>query len=105
MKQQADVYDSEAMTANAFMIEDDLEIPRHRTEPKAAKQPRAKKGIRVSESLKNTVVEYKRAYKALYGLVPHMTYDGTWVRILGSTQGISPKRLKEMTTQLRNRHG
>lgn len=104
MKQQSEVYDSEAMTANAFMIEDDVEIPRFRGEPKEVK-PRKVKSIRVSESLKNTVVEYKRAYKSLYGRVPHMTYDGAWIHIMGSQQGISAKRLKEMTTQLRNRHG
>lgn len=58
---------------------------------------------KVPASLRKAAAEYKEAYKAVYHMEPRLTYDGTWVRLHGSKEGVSTKRLKELTTQLRNR--
>lgn len=75
-------------------------------EPKPAKQARKPKAkIKVSEALRNAAKAYKTAYKAAYHMSPTLTFDGTWVRLPGQKEGISLKRLKEMTTQLKARTG
>lgn len=47
--------------------------------------------------------EYKEAYKAVYHCDIRLTLQGKWIRIHGQDTGVSLKRLKELTAQLRNR--
>lgn len=68
-------------------------MPTKRTKPKAT--PR----------LKKVAQDYKEAYKEIFKVTPVLTYDGTWIRIQGQEGGVSIKRLKELTAQLRNRKG
>lgn len=79
-------------------------VPAPQAKPKPVRKPRAKK-IKVSDAIKNAAKEYKAEYLAVYGIKPSLTFDGTWVRIAGQSQGVGLKRLKEMTTQLRARRG
>lgn len=78
-----------------FAVED-VPVPRVRTPKKQTK--------RIGH-LKDLAKAYKSAYRALYGLVPRVTYDGRWIRLQGESQGVSPKRLKELTRQLKARMG
>ena len=79
-------------------------MPVKQTRPE--RKPRTNKPkIKVPESLRNAADDYKDAYRSLYGMKPTLTYDGTWVRLTGHTEGITMKRLKELTRQLRNRKG
>lgn len=55
--------------------------------------------------VKKAAAEYKEAYKDVYHMEPRLTWDGKWIRIKGVSHGVSAKRLKEMTTLLRNRAG
>lgn len=64
---------------------------------------RRKSKPRVSPALRQAANEYKDAYKTVYNVKPELTWDGKWVRIKGQAQGISLRRLKELTTQLRAR--
>lgn len=48
---------------------------------------------------------YNAAYKRVFGVRTSLSYDGVYVRIAGQTQGVSRKRLDEMTRQLINRIG
>jgi hypothetical protein len=73
-------------------------IAEHIAMPKARK-----KKPRISESLRNAAKAYKQAYIAVYNMRPSMTFDGTWIRLAGTREGISIRRLKELTTQLKNR--
>lgn len=57
------------------------------------------------KGLRDRAKAYKTAYRAVYGLVPRVTYDGKWIRLEGVAQGVSPKRLDELTRQLRARAG
>lgn len=83
-----------------FVIE---AVPAPVAKPKPQRKARAPKRTKVSDALRNAADAYKKAYKGVYGIAPALTYDGTWVRLGGSTQGIGLKRLKELTTQLRFR--
>lgn len=69
--------------------------------------PRRRKGQPkpIPASLRRAADEYKAAYKACYGIPISLKWDGKYVRIMGQTQGVTPSRLKEMTTQLRRRIG
>lgn len=62
-----------------------------------------KKKTKVTPSLKKAAKEYKQAYVKVYGLTPRLTFDGTWIRLPGNKEGVSIKRLRELTTQLLNR--
>lgn len=86
------------------MIDITNDVPMPVTKPKPERKPRKKKS-RVTPALREAAKQYKHAYIAVYGLRPTLTFDGTWIRLQGMAQGVSLKRLKEMTTQLRNRAG
>ncbi len=47
--------------------------------------------------------EYKEAYREVYGVYPSMRYQAPYVRIVGQNQGVTLRRLREMTSQLRRR--
>lgn len=82
----------------------DAAVPMPVAAPKPVRKPRVKK-IKVSDAIKRAAKEYKAEYFAVYGIKPVLTFDGTWVRIAGQSQGVKLKRLKEMTTQLKTRRG
>lgn len=84
----------------AFQIEDVAAPVRA---PKIVKPKKLKPKIKVSDALRNAAKAYKAAYKHVYHMEPRLTFDGTWVRLPGQKEGISLKRLKELTTQLRAR--
>ena len=65
---------------------------------------RRKPKPKISAALRSAANEYKDAYHTTYGMKPELTWDGKWVRIKGQAQGVSLRRLKELTTQLRARH-
>ncbi len=67
--------------------------------------PSRKPKVKISKSIRAAAKAYKEAYKDVYRMNPQLTFDGKWIRIHGQDQGVSLKRLKEMTTQLRNRVG
>lgn len=71
--------------------------------PKIVKPKKVKPKIKVSDALRNAAKAYKEAYKRLYHMEPRLMFDGVWVRLPGQTEGISLKRLKELTTQLNRR--
>lgn len=64
---------------------------------------RRKAKLRVPATVRRAAEGFKRAYKAVHGVLPELRWDGTWVRITGQTEGVSPRRLREMTTQLARR--
>lgn len=69
-------------------------------------KPRAKKH-KVPPAVRAAAEEYKRAYKAVYGVPPRLRWDaqGEWIRIHGVAEGVKVARLRAMTTQLKLRHG
>lgn len=79
-----------------FKIE---EVPAH------LRRPRSRGESKKITGLRSKAKDYKSAYRALYGLVPVVTYDGKWIRLQGVAGGVSPKRLDELTRQLRARLG
>ena len=79
-------------------------VPMPTSKPKPVPKPR-NKGAKVSGTIRNAARAYKQIYKSVYGVNPTLTYDGTWIRLQGQREGVSLKRLKEMTTQLHNRQG
>lgn len=66
-------------------------------------KPRRSGPLRVPPAVQIAVKDYKAAYKAVYGILPQMRWNGTWIRLPGQNQGVSAKRLREMTAQLRRR--
>lgn len=89
------------MTVEQYVIDN---VPAPQAKPKPVRKARVKK-IKVSDALKKAAKEYKAEYLAVFGTKPTLTFDGTWVRITGQSQGIGLKRLKELTTQLKARRG
>ena len=89
------------MTVNFFPVTNKVAPPT--TKSKAQTKLKRKGGGKVSPSLKRAAKEYKEAYRAVYHMNPGLTFDGKWVRIHGQELGVSLKRLKELTVQLRNR--
>lgn len=73
------------------------------TETNVPMPKRRKARPRVPQALRDAAQDYKDAYKAAYGVKPELTWDGKWIRIKGQAQGVSLRRLKELTTQLRAR--
>ena len=69
------------------------------------KSTRATKPKTLTRFQERTIKQYKAAYKAVYGILPTITFDGTWIRIQGQVQGVKRKRLKEMAEQLEYRAG
>jgi len=47
--------------------------------------------------------KYREAYKAVYGIVPGISFDGAWVTLRGQPERVRLRRLRELTSQLRNR--
>lgn len=63
------------------------------------------KKVKAAEERQSDVIEsYKRAYKLVYGVTPVVTAGGGFLRVTGQSAGVTPKRLKIMTTQLLNLH-
>lgn len=67
--------------------------------------PRRRKPKAVPPAVRLAANNYKAAYRAVYGIPPGMKWDGTWIRLEGQTEGVTAKRLKEMTALLLNRAG
>lgn len=65
-------------------------------------KPRAKPK-RVPSAVRGAADEYKKAYKAVYGVPPRLFWDGQWIRIHGHSEGVTAARLRAMTTQLKLR--
>lgn len=63
------------------------------------------KATSIPASLKKSVQAYSDAYLKVYGIRPEVTFDGAFIRIMGQVQGVTKKRLKEMTNQLKWRAG
>lgn len=87
------------------IIEGVYPLPVRTPAPALVRKPRAPKGVKVSGSLKKAAREYKQAYREVYTINPKLTYDGKWVRLQGVAEGVSTKRLRELTAQLKNRKG
>ena len=102
---------NENSTTETFPIEDvgpafDNEAPDYVVEEVPAPRIRMSKGAtKKIHRLKDLAKAYKVAYRTVYGLIPRVTYDGKWIRLQGEAQGVSPKRLEELTRQLRARAG
>lgn len=94
-------------TYGTALAVENVPMPGRATKPTKAKTKKVKKdkATKVRDALKRAAEDYKSAYKALYGMAPVLTYDGTWIRIKGESQGFNLQRLKERTAQLRNRKG
>lgn len=71
----------------------------------AIPQPRRKRAV--PAAVRAAAQEYKAAYKSLFGVEPALKWEqaGQWVRIKGQAQGVSVRRLKELTAQLKARKG
>lgn len=69
-------------------------------------RPPRKRG-KVPQRVREAAQEYKEAYERVYGLRPTVSYAPTtgWFTLLGVTQRVNLKRLKELTAQLRRRIG
>lgn len=59
----------------------------------------------VPAAVRLAAADYKAAYKSLYGVEPTMRYDreGKWIRVQGQATGVTVRRLREMTAQLKYR--
>ena len=70
--------------------------------PAQAPQTRhkGKRPATVPKAIRNTIARYREAYRVLYGIKPEVAYDGKFIRPHGHAQGVTQKRLKEMTQQL-----
>lgn len=66
---------------------------------------RAKVKRRVPPAVRVAAEDYKAAYKAMYGMPAALKWDGVWIRMQGQAEGVTTRRLREMTTQLRRRLG
>ena len=66
---------------------------------------RRKPKSKIPPALKAGAQEYKDAYRAVYGMLPELRWDGKWIRIKGQAQGVNLRRLRELTTQLKLRAG
>lgn len=84
---------------------EEVDVPRRGKEPPIPKANKRKERRGRLASLYSAAKEYKQAYKAVYGVLPELTWDGKWVRIKGQPQGVNAKRLKELTRQLKLRAG
>lgn len=87
-----------------YEVSEMLPVPIRVPKPLAPKIKKPK-GIKVTKSLKAAAKAYKDAYYDVYHVRIKLTYDGTWVRLQGAATGVSVKRLREMTSQLRHRAG
>ncbi len=70
-----------------------------------AKLPKIKRTHSTPEPVRNAIKAYIDAYKGLYAAVPQATYNRTTHFIDLATGGVSLKRLKELTRQLKDRKG
>lgn len=59
--------------------------------------------LKVPPAVRAAAAEYKQLYKEVYSVTPTLTYDGTYICIAGQQSGVGLRRLKELTTQLKNR--
>ncbi len=71
----------------------------------AIPKTRRKGRLRVPATVRKAADEYKAAYSRMYGVPAGLTWDGVWIRIAGQPEGVSTRRLREMTTQLKRRIG
>ena len=62
--------------------------------------PRRRGKLSVPPAVRSAAQAYKAAYRALYGIPPALSWDGKWVRLAGHKEGVTPRRLKELTAQL-----
>lgn len=60
---------------------------------------------KIPASLKGCVRAFCEAYKLVHGITPSVTYSGGYIRVKGLDYGVTRIRLKEMTNQLKWRHG
>lgn len=71
------------------------------------KPPKVRKERKCPANVEAAYKAYSEAYRAVFGVSPTgFTYDKELKFIkVGASGGVSLRRLKEMTTQLRNRAG
>jgi hypothetical protein len=82
-----------------------IEIDSDITPPPATERRKSKRAIYIPPGVKTAIQRYKDAYKVVFQIPPEVFYDGTYVRIRGSSEGVTMKRLREMIKQLRWRAG
>lgn len=83
-------------------IYDDVLVPEVETQPRNTTR---KYHSAIPATLKHSVQNYCNAYKIVYGMVPEVVFQDGFIRIKGHTDGVTKRRLKEMTNQLKWRHG
>lgn len=83
-----------------FEILDSVPVPEQGTVIK--KKPKV---VKLPANVRNAVKAYSEAYRHVYGISPEITFSGGFIRIMGQAQGVTKKRLKEMTNQLKWRAG
>ncbi len=68
---------------------------------KQAKLPKIRKklGNVVPVAVKNAMARYREQYKRVYGSDPQWTWEPPYIRLKGQ-DGVTPKRLAEMTRNL-----
>ena len=64
-----------------------------------------KRTPKTSKRATKIMQRYKDAYMQVYGVLPEITFDGTYYRIKGHGSGVKLSRLKEMARQLEYRSG
>jgi hypothetical protein len=73
-------------------IRKSIPLPLHRRKP-----------FKPSKTQQHALDAYREAYKAVYGILPGVSFDGVWCTLRGQPQRVRLRRLRELTTQLRNR--
>jgi hypothetical protein len=69
------------------------------------KPRRKKRAIMAPRPIRRAMELYSAAYLKVYGVPPEWRWDGVYVRIVGITNGVTLKRVREMTNQLNWRAG
>lgn len=60
---------------------------------------------KIDRGLRKIIDRYSAAYKAVYGVPPHVEYVKPWLRVSGTDNRVSRQRLLEMAKQLEYRAG
>lgn len=67
--------------------------------------PLPKAESRTPKRIQHLMDKYSDAYKAVYGIPAELSFDGTYIRVLGQKLGMKPKALRRATNQLKYRAG
>lgn len=67
-------------------------------------KPRGHKGaVKARATQKRLIEAYRKEYRRVHGCSIVVVFEAGYYRIAGRSEGVSAKRLREMTTQLGNR--